>query len=117
MLTETSLLYAVGKQSIRKLSLPGDHLDSEHEEVQTIIQQWMYPPEIFIQPGGKWVDSLSLYFSLRNSPDDRVIQELISFRFHTSKNRIFLPLFFQIQLILLQLNESGNIMINHFEFT
>ena len=68
--------YAVGKQSIRELFLPGDDLDSEHKEAQAIIQQWMYPPEILMHPGGKWVDSLSLYLSLRNSLDDRIIQEL-----------------------------------------
>ena len=68
--------YAVGKQSIRELFLPGDHPESEHEEAQAIIQQWMYPPEILMQPGGKWVDPLSLYLSLRDSSDDRVIQEL-----------------------------------------
>lgn len=76
LVDESIPTYAVGKQSIRELFLPGDLLESEHEEAQAIIQQWMYPPEILMPPGGKWVDALSLYLSLRNSSDDRVIQEL-----------------------------------------
>lgn len=68
--------YAVGKQAIRELFLSRDIEESEYEEAQAVLQQWMYPPETLMQTGAQWVDPLSLYLSLRDSSDDRIIQEL-----------------------------------------
>jgi hypothetical protein len=38
---------------------------------QNIIHEWIYAPAV-ISDDGKQVDDLSLYLSLRDSPDERV---------------------------------------------
>ncbi len=45
------------------------HFRGESDSVE--IEQWVYAPEV-ISADGKQVDDLSLYLSLRNSPDERV---------------------------------------------
>ncbi len=74
--------YAVGKTQIKSfLAAPGiKEVDEEYANV--IIEHWRYTPECLMKPNDAYVDKLSLYLSLCNSEDDRVIQEL---------NKLILP--------------------------
>ncbi len=74
--------YAVGKSQIKNfLAAPGiKEVDEEYANV--IIEHWRYAPECLMKTNDACVDKLSLYLSLCNSEDDRVIQEL---------NKLILP--------------------------
>ena len=63
---DDQLQFAVEAKKMNKLKLPDR---CPEEDAPVLLELWKYPPNII---GDDAVDSLSLYLTLRNDPDDRV---------------------------------------------
>lgn len=67
--------YAIRSKEYQALLKRGDiHRTSQRDEANACIEVWSYDPRLLASEGK--VDALSLYITLRDSPDERVQQQL-----------------------------------------